>query len=227
MKNEKLRAAGNTAKDYDQYFDALQNSDQHHTRSVYRTKKSVSLLEVKNGNVLSVGVGSLGEARELKKAGFDVTVCDISVKAIEYAKKNGFNAIVCDITLDVPQGRYDYIFALEVLEHLVNPLSAINNLKAALKDSGTMIISLPNEFNIWARMMILIGLPPFGGYDWHHLRFFNRKFGEKLFIAAGLKIIKKAYCPLMPLQWGIKVGELFQSIAPNLFSLTTIWSLKV
>jgi 2-polyprenyl-3-methyl-5-hydroxy-6-metoxy-1,4-benzoquinol methylase len=226
MKNKKLKAIGNTAEDYDRYFDALQSCDRHYLRSVYRAIKGISLLETRNGNVLSIGVGNLGEARELKKAGFDVAICDISAKAIEYAKKEGFNSFVCDITSASPQGCYNYIFALEVLEHLVNPLLAIQNLKIALKDSGTIVISLPNEFNIWARLMIMIGFPPFGGHDWHHLRFFSRKFGEKLFVEAGLKIIKKTYCPLLPLQWSQCCGEFLQRLWPNLFSLTTIWSLK-
>ena len=226
MKAENLRAAGNTAQDYDKYFDALQGDQRHYLRSAYRAKKAIGLLASNRGRALSVGVGNHAEAKELKNAGFDVTVCDISAKAVEYAKRSGFDGFVCDIASNAPQGQYDYIFVLEVLEHLVSPLSAINNLKVALKDSGTMVVSLPNEFNIWARLMIMIGFPPFGGHDWHHLRFFNRKFGERLFVEAGLKINKKTYCPLLPLQWSQCCGEFMQRLSPNLFSLTTIWSLK-
>ena len=226
MKNKALKARDNTAQDYDRYFDGLQKCDRHYTRSVYRARKGIELLESKSGSVLSIGVGNLGEAKELRDAGFDTTVCDISPRAIQFAEKENFNAFECDITASSPVGKYDYIFALEVLEHLVNPFAAIKNLIASLNDSGMLVISLPNEFHIWARLGILIGRPPFGGHDWHHLRFFNRKFGEKLFIEAGVKILKKTYCPLMPLQWSRTCGELLQSVAPNLFSLTTIWVLK-
>ncbi len=48
----------------------------------------------------------------------------------------------------------------------------------------------------------------------------------KVAAEAGLKILKKTYCPLMPLQWSRRCGELLQSIIPSLFSLTTIWTLK-
>ncbi len=226
MKNKALKASGNTAQDYDKYFEALKKCDRHYTRSVYRARKAIELLQTGRGSALSVGVGNLGEARKLTDAGFEVTICDISPLAVQSARKENFRAFECDITKNPPDGKYDYIFALEVLEHLVNPLAAIRNLTAALKDSGTMVISLPNEFNIWARLMILIGRPPFGGHDWHHLRFFNRKLGEKLFAEADLKILKKTYCPLMPLQWSRRCGELLQSLMPSLFSLTTIWTLE-
>ena len=226
MKNKRLRASGDTAQVYDEYFEALRKCDRHYARSVYRARKAIELLRTDHGSVLSVGVGTLGEARMLRDTGFEVTICDISPRAVASAGKEHFEAFECDVTQNVPGGKYDYIFALEVLEHLVNPLAAIRNLSGALRDSGTMVVSLPNEFNIWARLMILIGRPPFGGHDWHHLRFFNRKLGEKLFVEAGLKILAKAYCPLMPLQWSRRCGELLQSLMPSLFSLTTIWALK-
>jgi len=226
VRNEALKASGNTSQDYDKYFESIHKCARHYARSVYRAEKAIELLRADRGCVLSVGVGSLGEARKLKEAGFEVTICDISPLAIQFAKKENFKAFECDIAKNPPGGEYDYIFALEVLEHLVNPLAAIRNLIVALKDSGTMVISLPNEFNIWARLMMLIGRPPFGGHDWHHLRFFNREFGGKLFAEAGLKILRKTYCPLMPLQWSRRCGELLQSIRPSLFSLTTIWVLE-
>lgn len=219
-----FKAKENSPEEYDKYFTTL--IDRGSIRSVYRARKGIELLGLLSGKVLSVGVGDLGEARELKKAGFDVTICDISSLAVQFAREEEFRAFECDITTNTPAGKYDYIFALEVLEHLVDPLAAIRNLTAALKDSGTMVISLPNEFHIWARLMILVGRPPFGGHDWHHLRFFNRKFGEELFAEADLKILKKTYCPLMPLQWSRRCGELLQSLMPSLFSLTTIWALE-
>ena len=226
MVNEALKAIGNTSQDYDKYFESIQKCGRHYVRSVYRAEKAIELLRANSGCALSVGVGSLGEAKKLKEAGFEVTICDISPLAVQFAKKENFMVFQCDIAKNSPDGKYDFIFALEVLEHLVNPLAAIRNLVAALKDSGTMVISLPNEFHIWARLMMLIGRPPFGGHDWHHLRFFNRKLGEKLFAEAGLNILRKTYCPLMPLQWSCHCGELLQSIWPSLFSLTTIWALE-
>jgi hypothetical protein len=60
------------------------------------------------------------------------------------------------------------------------------------------------------------------------LRFFNSRFWEKLFTEANLKIIKRAYCPVIPL-WNrisIFVGELLQHLSPNLFSLSFIWLLQ-
>ena len=81
-----------------------------------------------SAKALSIGIGSFGEATELKNAGLDLTLCDISPKAVEFARESGYEAFVCNITeKNQLNEKYDYIFALEVLEHLVNPLAAIEN----------------------------------------------------------------------------------------------------
>lgn len=226
MEEKTLRAKDDTPEEYDDYFHVLK--DLTSSMTVYRTKKGIGLIGNKRGTVLSIGVGNLGEAGELKKSGFDITVCDISPSAIRYAEKNGFKAFQCDITKSSPIGKYDFIFCMEVLEHLVNPLNAIKNLKKSLNQTGYLVISLPNEFNFFARVQIFFGHPPFGGHDWHHLRFFNTRLGERLFLEAKLQIISKSYCPRIPLwnRTSIFIGELLQTLMPKLFSFTTVWLLK-
>lgn len=226
MGKKTLTAKDDTPEEYDEYFHVLKNLTP--VMTVYRTKKGVGLIGNKRGDVLSIGVGNLGEAGELKKSGFDVTVCDISPSAIQHAEKNGFKAFQCDITKSPPNGKYDFIFCMEVLEHLVNPLNAIKNLRKSLNQTGRLVISLPNEFNFWNRFQILLGNPPFGGHDFHHLRFFNRRSGEKMFADAHLQILARDYCPRIPL-WNrasILIGELLQKLMPNLFSYNTVWLLK-
>lgn len=226
MKDTILRVKDDTPQEYDKYFNIKRDSSP--VRAIYRVKKGVELIGKKRGKVLSIGVGSLGEAIELKKAGFDVNICDISPSAIQYAQKNGFRAFQCDISKSPPEGKYDFIFCCEVLEHIVNPLAGIENLKQSLNQFGRLVISLPNEFNFYSRAQILFGHPPFGGHDWHHLRFFNTRFGEKLFQKANLQIISKNYCPRIPLwnQVSIFIGELLQTLMPNLFSFSTVWLLE-
>ncbi|MCK5580047.1 MAG: class I SAM-dependent methyltransferase [Candidatus Omnitrophica bacterium] len=225
-KKTRLTATADTAEAYDQYFEQVKAVGIPRAR--YRTKKALTLIKSKKGKVLSVGIGGLGEANELKAANFDVVLCDISQAAVDHAEDSGFEAVVCDITKENLTSQFDYIFALEVLEHLINPLQALGNLKSALKPDGKIIISLPNEFNLRARLSILFGRPPFGGHDCHHLRFFNEKFAEKMFTENDLKILKKAYCPSIPLwnKLSICVGEFLMKALPNLFSTSIIWVLE-
>ena len=52
---------------------------------------------------------------------------------------------ICDIdfNFDEVKGSYDTIFALQVVEHLQNPLWFMLQLKNALKDDGKLYVSLP------------------------------------------------------------------------------------
>lgn len=220
------KALDDTSQEYDKYFARLGVCG--NKRSIDRTKRAVGLTDTKQGKVLSIGVGDFGEASELRKAGFDVTICDISPLAVETAKKQGYKAFEFDITKNVPNEKYDIVFALEILEHVINPLVAVKNLIGFLNENGRMVISLPNEFNLRARLQVLFGFPPFGGHDCHHLRFFNSKFGRKLFTESNLELMKETYCPVIPLwnRLSVFLGELLQSLSPNLFSLSFIWLLQ-
>ena len=40
--------------------------------------------------------------------------------------------------------KYDYVISLDVLEHLENPEHVLQNLKKLLKESGKILLSVPN-----------------------------------------------------------------------------------
>lgn len=96
--------------------------------------------------VLEIGCGIGAFAKILKERGFDVQATDISSYILKKAKKN-LPQIDFKV-LDIEKGskeknKYDYIFAFEVLEHLKNPLRAIENSKIMLKEGGALIFSTP------------------------------------------------------------------------------------
>ena len=77
---------------------------------------------------------------------------------------------------ELPDGFYDCIFALDVLEHLPNPDIALDLLRKKIKGNGNLIVSLPNVSNY----SILIQLfkqrwdyKESGIMDKTHLRFFT------------------------------------------------------
>jgi len=148
--------------------------------------------------------------------------------AVNSAREAGFNAEVCDISNSVPTGRFNVIFCFEVLEHIVDPLRGIDNLKKALNPGGKLIISLPNEFHIVRRMMILMGRIGFAGHDYHHLRFFDLNHAKRFLREAHMRILGNEYAPLVPLYWGwlFPLGELLKRIRPQLFAISFIWLLE-
>lgn len=104
------------------------------------------LKHVKGLKVLEVGCAIGSFAKLLLERGFDVTAIDISEFIIKKAKKlqRDIEFRVLDIEKKVrTDDRYDYIFALEVLEHLENPKGALSNMKILLNRGGMLVFSTP------------------------------------------------------------------------------------
>lgn len=87
--------------------------------------------------------------------------------------------------------KFDYILFADVLEHLWNPLQVLINAKKLLKDTGYMLISLPNI----AHNSVIIDLykncfkyRDTGLLDSTHVKFWTYESIEKLFKDSGLMV---------------------------------------
>ena len=106
-------------------------------------------LPIKSGNgkkVLEIGCGIGAFARFFYERGFDVEATDISEYILKKAKKNQPNIDfkILDVEKNtLLENKFDYIFALEVMEHLKNPVKALKNSKKMLKKGGTLVFSTP------------------------------------------------------------------------------------
>lgn len=51
---------------------------------------------------------------------------------------------------NLPEGQYDYIFSSHCLEHVVNPIAALEHWKTRLKPGGVLFLYLPHpEMEYW------------------------------------------------------------------------------
>lgn len=85
--------------------------------------------------------------------------------------------------------RFDVIVAADVLEHLKDPLDALNRLRPFLKSDGCFVISVPNVAHGSVRLALLSGHFDYqntGLLDSTHLRFFTRGTLEQLLDEAEL-----------------------------------------
>ena len=100
----------------------------------------------KGKKVLEIGCGIGAFAKILNERGFKVDATDVSPFIVERAKKihSGINFKTLNIEkVTRINEKYDYIFAFEVLEHLKNPIVALENIKKMLKDKGVLVFSTP------------------------------------------------------------------------------------
>ena len=85
--------------------------------------------------ILDVGCGTGVLAAMLTDYGYIVTGIDISDQAIEKCREKGLNAYVQDLSepFTFQERDFDCILMSEVLEHLVDPVQALQNLREILK----------------------------------------------------------------------------------------------
>lgn len=121
---------------------------------------------------------------------------DFDNKAIEISKSKGLNAVKLNLDNEeiAFKEKFDVIIAAEILEHLADPARMMIQIKNLLKESGKVIISLPNENTLYHRLMSFFGF----GIDmcafqlYKHLHFPTIRQSVD-FVSRYFKINKKKY----------------------------------
>lgn len=219
--------------DYDRYW-RERDDERTRARSRVRALLALSLLgraltRQSRPRLLDVGCGPGWSLEVFRGAGYDVRGLDVSPHAVNLARGRGLDAQICNLEEGEIPGQYDVAVALEVLEHLAEPLAILRSLKGALLPGGRLVISLPNEFHLGRRLAILVGRVPFGGHDDPHLRHFDDRHARRLFAAAGLRVVARLSDSLMPPRWKLLKGLLapLVGLLPGLFALANVFLLEV
>lgn len=94
------------------------------------------------------GVGSGGLL--FARAGFHVTLADVSLPLLKFArwrfKRRNLRARFIDVKLQsLPAGSFDMITAMDVFEHLCDPVKTVEGLCRALRPGGILVARLHAE----------------------------------------------------------------------------------
>ena len=112
---------------------------------------------MRSDRVLDLGCGTGAWLERLSDAGFS-NLHGVDSKASDAA---GIAAVIKQANLDDPdwsQGMelFDLISAIEVLEHLENPGSFLNQLSKLLNENGRILITTPNVHSLICRVRYLL-----------------------------------------------------------------------
>ncbi len=163
---------------------------------------AIALGWLKDGDtVLDVGcnTGYVGRAaQERLRVVFDGIEGDADAAA---RARQTYREVVCvDLASGPPWpgvgGRYDAVLALDVLEHLSEPLPALRELARLLAPEGRLVLSVPNVAHWTVRLGLLLGRFDYvetGILDRTHLRFFTRKVLLADCAEAGLAVEEIAF----------------------------------
>jgi SAM-dependent methyltransferase len=113
------------------------------------------------GRLVDVGCGRGDLGAYLIERGWAVTGIEPSANACDAARARGLDARAGTVeTVELEPGAYDAALFRHSLEHLTDPVAALERIRDALRPEGIVMISVPN-FGGWQRRRF--------GSRWYHL----------------------------------------------------------
>ncbi|MDJ0645973.1 MAG: class I SAM-dependent methyltransferase [Flavobacteriaceae bacterium] len=171
----------------------------------YNTKKKdyyqnvrldlLSLLDFnKKYKVLEVGAGLGATLSFLKEE--QIATEAVGIDIVDGERKPNIDTFILKeiekVDLSAYNEYFDLIIFADVLEHLIDPLRTLQDIKKALKKNGVVLISIPNIRNIRALYKVFIkgdfSYEERGVFDYTHLRFFCKKNIKELVVNSGLQV---------------------------------------
>jgi len=151
--------------------------------------------------ILDVGTAGGYLGKVWSAAGHSVTGIEYDAAAAEKARIYYDAFQVADIENFEFRWRreFDYIVFADVLEHLRDPAAVLERCIPALKESGKIIISVPNIANWIIRLSLLFGKFDYmdrGILDRTHLRFFTMRSLNQLMSEVSCNVLNAIPTPL-------------------------------
>jgi len=139
-----------------------------------RFRKAARLARVPAGAaVLDIGARD-GGLRGFLPPGVKYQGIDI---APEFA---GPDVLIRDISngIPFPDGAYDFVFCIEVLEHVPNPYGTLGEIHRVLRPGGVLLLSVPNPYHFKEIIWNVLRIPDRQGHIYGWTRQTMTKLGE-------------------------------------------------
>ena len=175
---------------------------------------------VTGGSVLDIGCGDGLLLAMLKEKGVTGEGVDFSEEAVRKCADKGVRATQHDLNqpLPFPDGAFDWVIALDVLEHQYEPLFLLKEMARVSRKN--IVVGVPNFSSLPARLQILTGNvsennQPHKG----HVYWFNYPVLVGLATKAGLDLTTCAMNTFRPATF---FGDMLTKLFPNLFALSFV-----
>lgn len=128
-------------------------------------------------SLLDVGCAAGYLSRLFAERGFSVTAIDVpGPRQREIPEPIRYFESDLDRGLPAMDQIFDFVMCADVLEHLRDPGSFLQQLRSQIAEGGKLVASLPNSGNIYFRLNVLFGRFPAhdrGLFDRTHLHFYT------------------------------------------------------
>lgn len=162
-----------------------------------------------NLRIADLGCGNGFLAGILAGMGHEVTALDSSEDGIRIAREQYPSVKVhClslydDIEKTIDKG-FDAVISSEVIEHLYDPRTFLNNAHKILKDGGTLILTAPYHGYLKNLALALTGRLDAHftvGWDGGHIKFFSVKTLRDMVSEQGFKKVRYKFAGRLPFLW--------------------------
>jgi SAM-dependent methyltransferase len=173
-------------------------------------------------SIVDVGCGD-GAATSLAaqvSPGHRIVGLDWSASALRHARSRGLILVRAEVEpagLPIASGRADVVIMGELIEHLVDPDSALEEAHRVLKPGGTLLLSTPNLAAWYNRGLLALGVQPLftevslrgvfgrpGSQVAGHLRLFTRRALVGLLAARGFGSIRVSGASYHDVPWPLR-----------------------
>ncbi|MEA3275431.1 MAG: glycosyltransferase [Pseudomonadota bacterium] len=172
----------------------LEVANESHTQILRRIHRGARVLE------LGCATGDMSKVltRDLQCTVFGV---ERNADAADKARTHCAQVIVADLDDSgwlepIADERFDVITCADVIEHLVDPVAALERSRGLLKPDGCLLASIPNGAHVALRLELLEGRFHYedsGLLDRTHLHFFTHTSVQTLFQRAGYAVEELSY----------------------------------
>lgn len=143
---------------------------------------------------IGCGEGLFGKTL-IDSRGTEVWGIDFDQESIDVAA-NILSKVFCgdvhQLLDDIPDNYFDAIYFNDVLEHLVDPYTLLEQVRPKLTANGVVIASIPNlrYFRVLAQILFKkdFRYEKKGVMDETHMRFFTQKSIDRMFVEAGYQV---------------------------------------
>lgn len=155
--------------------------------------------------IVDFGAGLGTFAVDVRRRGFSVTCVEPDQEQASVIGAAGLP--VLSALADLPDKSADYLYSLNVLEHIEDDLATLRECRAKLRVGGRMLVYVPAMPILYSSMDTLVG---------HYRRYTRRELCRKL-AASGFRVIESRYadCLGVPASLAFKaVGRRDGSLSP-------------
>ena len=178
--------------------------------------------ELRGRKILTVGCGSAQDLWYLARDN-EIYGMDYANSGLEVARSHGVNVRTGDLnsnaSLPFEDEFFDIVVCKDILEHLLDPMAVVREVKRVLKTDGYLIVSVPNHFCLPMRLRIFAGR----GIVYHSLmEDHRREYDEwnymhiRFFTYAGFKRFLR-YSGFTPQKWFWDFGNLAHYHEPEMW----------